>query len=94
VNLTLYTAHDDVSFDILGLEGFYPLDNSSFTGTDYYEANYTVINNVSLQSGRGLILNGWINCTKGDIILHYKWTVLIDDAKIFTSEIGDIYVEV
>ncbi len=92
VILMVYTAHDDVDFVVLGLEDM--ITNTTFTGVDYYEVNYTILNNISLLPGRGEILNGWLNCTSDDIIIHFIWVLIIDDIPYYeyVSDVGEIIV--
>ncbi len=91
VTLTLYTAHDDVDIMLLGLDD-YSINSTLIIDTDYYEITYTLINKTSLLPGRGKILNGWLNCTESDIIIHYVWRLIIQGDTLYESDIGNIIV--
>ncbi|MBY9005165.1 MAG: UPF0182 family protein [Candidatus Lokiarchaeota archaeon] len=91
VILKLYTTHDDLDLTLHGLDD-YSINSSLLILPDYYEINYTLINNTNLLSGRGIILNGWLNSTRSDIVIHYVWILLIQDIELYVSDVGDIIV--
>jgi len=84
VNLLLYREGGGV-FSVIVPPDYYPLENRSFSYGVYSGINFTLINDI-LYSGEGLILNGFINCTTSDIIIRFKWTLIVDNVIIHVSE--------
>jgi hypothetical protein len=83
VNLSLY--RDGVSdFSILVPPVYYPLENATFSTGVFSGINFTLIDGV-LYSGEGLILNGFVNTTTPDIIIRFKWILIVDNVVIYTS---------
>ncbi|MFX1288054.1 MAG: hypothetical protein ACFFFY_05815, partial [Promethearchaeota archaeon] len=46
--------------------------------------NFTIVD-TTLYFGEGLVLNGFLNTTKGDIIIFYQWTLIVNGAIFYTS---------
>jgi len=84
VNLSLYRK-DGGNFSILVPSNLYPLENASFNYGVYSGINFTLVNDI-LYSGEGIILNGYVNSTITDIIIRYRWTLIVDDIIIYASE--------
>jgi len=84
VNLSLYREGGGV-FSVIVPPVYYPLENRSFSYGVYSGINFTLINDI-LYSGEGLILNGFISCTTSDIIIRFKWTLIVDNEIIHVSE--------
>ena len=84
VNLSLYREGGG-DFSILVPPIHYPLENTTFNYGVYSGINFTLINDT-LYSGEGLILNGYVNSTTSDIIIRFKWTLIVDDVVIYVSE--------
>ena len=61
------------------------IENSSFIYGAYSGMHFTLVN-TTLFSGEGIILNGFVNSTRTDIIIRYKWTLIVNDIIIYTSE--------
>ncbi|MFX0074963.1 MAG: UPF0182 family protein, partial [Candidatus Hermodarchaeota archaeon] len=77
VNLTLYSATtNNVDYDLILPPYLYPIENSTYIdGSDTF-VDFTVLN-TTLYFGEGLVLNGFVNTTKGDIVIHYVWTLIV-----------------
>jgi len=84
VNLSLYREDGGV-FSIVVPPTYYPLENATFNYGIYSGINFTLIN-ATLYSGEGLILNGFVNCTTSDILIRFRWTLIVDDVIIYSSE--------
>ncbi len=84
VNLSLYREGGGV-FSVIVPPVYYPLENKTFSYGVYSGVNFTIINDI-LYSGEGLILNGFINSTTSDIIIRFKWTLIVDNVIIHVSE--------
>ncbi len=84
VNLTLYSAtSNNVDYDLI-LPPKYPIENSTYIDGSDTVVDFTIIN-TTLYFGEGLTLNGFVNTTKGDIVIHYVWTLIVDGEVIYTS---------
>ncbi|MFX0000972.1 MAG: UPF0182 family protein [Candidatus Hodarchaeota archaeon] len=84
VNLSLYREGGGL-FSVLVPPVYYPLKNTTFTHGVYSGINFTLID-TTLYSGEGIILNGLINCTTSDIIIRFKWFLIVDNVIIYISE--------
>ena len=95
VNLTLLTAVPGVDFSI-EVPPIYSTSNSTYTFFDdpilYYGVNFTIIENLDLNSGEILGLNGLLNCSVGDIIVRYQWTLIVDGFILYTSDLAILAV--
>ncbi|MBY8991895.1 MAG: hypothetical protein KGD58_14220, partial [Candidatus Lokiarchaeota archaeon] len=90
VNISLYREGGGF-FSIIVPPIYYPLENATFTTGIYSGINFTVIDKI-LYSGEGLILNGFVNCTTSDILIRFRWTLIVNDEVIYTSEENYIVV--
>ena len=84
VNISLYREGGGV-FSIIVPPSSYPLENATFTTGIYSGINFTIVDDL-LYSGEGLILNGFVNCTTSDILIRFRWTLIVDDVVIYSSE--------
>ncbi|MFX1570962.1 MAG: UPF0182 family protein [Promethearchaeota archaeon] len=84
VNLSLYRDGGG-SFSVLVPPTYYPIENKTFTHGMYSGINFTLIDNI-LYSGEGVILNGLVNCTISDIIIRFKWILIVNNEIIYTSQ--------
>jgi hypothetical protein len=84
VNLSLYREGGG-NFSILVPPSHYPMENSTFTQGTFIGINYTLVDTI-LFSGEGLILSGFVNTTTPDILIRFKWTLIVDDIVIYRSE--------
>jgi len=95
VNLTVYTAVPGVDF-FIDVPPAYSTVNSTFSFFDgpiqYYGVNFTIIDNIDLNSGEIIGLNGLLNCSVGDIIVRYRWTLIVDGLVLYTSSLGILTV--
>ncbi|MHA2391093.1 MAG: UPF0182 family protein [Promethearchaeota archaeon] len=83
VNLSLYREGGG-NFSVLVPPVHYPLENATFSVDPFTGVNFTLVDDI-LYSGEGLILNGFVNCTTQDIIIRFKWILIVDDVVIFRS---------
>jgi hypothetical protein len=84
VNLSVYTSTDlNVDYSLILPPDMYPIENTTFIDGVYTGVNFTIIN-TTLYFGEGLVLNGFLNTTKGNVIIYFKWTLIVD---------GDIFYE-
>ncbi len=82
----ILTAYSSTSIDVdysLILPPTYPIVSTAFIDGDYSGVNFTIID-TTLYFGEGLVLNGLLNTTKGNVIIYFKWTLIVD---------GDIFYE-
>jgi hypothetical protein len=96
VNLTLYTNEEhNVNYTIIVPDYLYPLENSTYSfmdGGNLYRAyNYTLVNR-DLNFGEGLILNGFISSSVGNIIIYAKWSLYVNSESIYASPETILYV--
>ncbi len=94
VNLTVFTAVSGVDFSIQ-VPPAYSTSNSSysfFDGVLYFGVNFTIIDSIDLNSGEILGLNGLLNSSVGDIIVRYRWTLIVDGLVLYTSTTGTLTV--
>ncbi len=54
-------------------------------------SDFTLIDE-ELRPGEGVILNGFVTTTTADIIIRFKWLLIVDDVIVYTSEEGFIIV--
>ncbi len=90
VNLSLYREGGG-TFSVVVPPAYYPLENKTFSYGVYTGINFTLIDKV-LYSGEGVILNGLVNCTTSDIIIRFKWILIVDSIIIHVSEEAFILV--
>jgi hypothetical protein len=90
VNLSLYREGGG-NFSILVPPSHYPIENSTFTQGTFIGINYTLVDTI-LFSGEGLILSGFVNTTTPDILIRFKWTLIVDNIVIYRSE--EAYIRV
>jgi len=91
VNLTVFTAVPGVDFSIQ-VPPAYPTSNISYSFTDfpiqYYGVNFTIIDSIDLESGEILGVNGLLNCSVGDILVRYRWILIVNGIVFYTSDLG------
>jgi uncharacterized membrane protein (UPF0182 family) len=83
VNLSLYREGGG-DFSIEVSPSLYPLENATFNLGIYSGINFTLIDSI-LFSGEGIILNGFVNSTTTDIIIRFRWILIVDSIVIYTS---------
>jgi hypothetical protein len=95
VNLTLFTAVSGVNFSIQVPPAYSPI-NATYAFMDgsiyYYGVNYTIINNIDLNSGEIIGLNGLLYSSVGDIIVRYRWLLIVNGLVLYQSNIGILTV--
>ena len=62
----------------------YPIENSTYIDGSDTVVDFTIIN-TTLYFGEGLVLNGFVNTNKADIVIHYVWTLIVNGEIIYTS---------
>jgi hypothetical protein len=86
VNLSIYTsATNNVNYTLILPPSLLPMQNSTFINGPYVGYNFTILDKI-LYFGEGLTINGFLNTDKGNIILFYKWTLIIEDVVAYQSE--------
>jgi len=92
VNLSIYTAtSNNVNYSLILPPDTYPIENSTYIlGLDTW-VNYTIVDDT-FYFGEGLVLNGFLNTSKGDIIIYYKWTLIVDGEIFYESQIKLIFI--
>jgi hypothetical protein len=85
VNLSIYSATtNSVDYNLILPPYLYPIENSTYIdGTDTV-VNFTVVDKT-LYFGEGLVLNGFLNTTIGDINIFYKWILIVNGEILYTS---------
>ncbi|MFW9781673.1 MAG: UPF0182 family protein [Candidatus Heimdallarchaeota archaeon] len=91
VRLSVYTSTtSNVNYSLI-LPLVYSTTNTSFTIGEYSGINFTIIDKI-LYFGEGITLTGFLNTSKGNIIVYYKWTLIVNGDIIYESLVGLIYV--
>jgi uncharacterized membrane protein (UPF0182 family) len=85
VNLSIHSASTNiVDYNLILPPYLYPIENSTYIeGTDTF-VNFTVVD-TTLYFGEGLVLNGFLNTTIGDINIFYIWTLIVNGEIFYTS---------
>jgi hypothetical protein len=92
VNLSVYTStSNNANFSLILPPNLYPIENSTYIEGAYTGVNFTIID-TTLYFGQGITLTGFLNSSKGNIIIFYKWTLIVDDIILFESPVGIILV--
>ncbi|MHA1235154.1 MAG: UPF0182 family protein [Promethearchaeota archaeon] len=86
VDLSIYTSTDlNVSYSlILPPPYLLTLQNATYIDGANTRTNFTIID-TTLYFGEGLVLNGFLNTTKGNVIIFYKWNLYVNDEMIYES---------
>jgi len=86
VHLSIYTSTDlNVSYSlILPPRYLLTLQNTTYIEGTNTRTNFTIID-TTLYFGEGLVLNGFLNTTKGNVIIFYKWNLIVDGIMIYES---------
>jgi hypothetical protein len=91
VYLSVYTSTTlNVNYSLILPPG-YPIENTTFVDGVYTGVNFTMID-TKLYFGQGLVLNGFLNTTKGNVIIYFEWTLIVDDVIIYESQTNSISV--
>jgi hypothetical protein len=85
VNLSIYSATtNNVDYELILPPYLYPIENSTYvSGPDTF-VDFTVVN-TTLYFGEGLVLNGFVNTTIGDINIFCIWTLFVEGELFYTS---------
>jgi hypothetical protein len=85
VNLTLYSSTtNDLNYSLILPPDLYPIENYTYSSGAYTYSNFTLINDT-LYFGEGLILNGFVNTDKGNVVIIAKWTLIVDEIIVYES---------
>ncbi len=82
VVLSVYSAAP-VDVDLIVPSKYEPLSKSTVSFDGYNGYNFTVVN-TNLYFGEGLTLTGFVEPNTADVILRYKWYVIVD-GEIFNT---------
>ena len=92
LNLSIYSSNDtNVDYNLILPPYLYPIQNTTYIDLPYRIVNFTVVD-TTLYFGEGLVLNGFLNTTKGNVIIYYKWNLIVNDVLIYESLENFIYV--
>ena len=92
VNLTLYSsATNNLNYTLILPPSLLPIANSTFIDGSDAGYNFTIIDK-DFYFGEGLTINGFLNTNKSDVILYYKWTLIVDGEVVYQSLDGLISV--
>ena len=92
VNLSVYTSTDlNVNYSLILPPYLYPIQNTTYIDGIYTRVNFTVVDR-NLYFGEGLVLNGLLNTTRGNVIIFYKWNLMVNDVMIYESPENLIYI--
>ena len=85
VNLTIYTSTtNNVDYNLILPPYLYPIANSTYVDGSNTVVNFTIVDKT-LFFGEGIVISGFLNTSKGNVIIFYTWTLIVNDAIIFTS---------
>ncbi|NHJ22458.1 MAG: hypothetical protein EAX91_16045 [Candidatus Lokiarchaeota archaeon] len=85
VNLSIYSSiTNNVDYNLILPPYLYPLENSTYIDGTNRVTNFTVVD-TTLYFGEGLVLNGFLNTNKGNIIIFYRWTLTVNGEILYTS---------
>ncbi len=85
VNLSVYSlTTNNVDYNLILPPG-YPIGSTTFIDGDYTRENFTIID-TTLYFGQGLVLNGFLNTTKGGVIIYFEWTLIVDSVITYKSQ--------
>jgi len=85
LNLSIYSSTtNNVDYNLILPPYLYPIQNTTYIdGTDT-RVNFTIVD-TTLYFGEGLVLNGYLNTTKGNVIIFYQWNLIVNDEMIYES---------
>jgi len=86
VDLSIYTSTDlNVSYSlILPPPYLLTLQNTTYIDGTNTRTNFTIID-TTFYFGEGLVLNGFLNTTKGNVIIFYRWNLIVNGVMIYES---------
>ena len=86
VNLTIFTnTEHNVNYTLYLPSNLLPIENSSYIYDVFTGYNFTIINR-DFYFGEGITINGYLNVDIGNIILYYRWTLIVDGIVVYTSQ--------
>ena len=86
VNLTIFTnTEHNVNYTLYLPSNLLPIENSSYIYDVFTGYNFTIINR-DFYFGEGITINGYLNVDIGNIILYYRWTLIVDGVVVYTSQ--------
>jgi hypothetical protein len=85
VNLSIYSSTtNNVNYSLILPPYLYPLQNTTYIDGTNTRVNFTVVD-TTLYFGEGLVLNGFLNTTKGNVIIFYRWNLIVNNMLIYES---------
>jgi len=92
VNLSIYSSTtNNVDYNLILPPYLYPIQNTTYIDGIYTRVNFTVVD-TTLYFGEGLVLNGFLNTTIGNVIVFYKWNLIVNGVMIYESPINFLSV--
>ncbi|MHA1472048.1 MAG: hypothetical protein ACTSQW_02995, partial [Promethearchaeota archaeon] len=85
VDLSSYSyTTNNVNYSLILPPYLYPLQNTTYIDGLNTRVNFTIVDRT-LYFGEGLVLNGFLNATKGNVIIFYVWNLFVNDELIYES---------
>jgi hypothetical protein len=92
VNLSIYSSTtNNVDYNLILPPYLYPIQNTTYIDGIYTRVNFTVVD-TTLYFGEGLVLNGFLNTTIGNVIVFYKWNLIVNGVMIYESPVNFLSV--
>ncbi|MHA1235485.1 MAG: UPF0182 family protein, partial [Promethearchaeota archaeon] len=88
VNLSIYSSTtNNVDYNLILPPYLYPIQNTTYIDGIYTRVNFTVVD-TTLYFGEGLVLNGFLNTTIGNVIVFYKWNLIVNGVMVYESPVN------
>ncbi|MHA1242487.1 MAG: hypothetical protein ACTSQU_17130 [Promethearchaeota archaeon] len=88
VNLSIYSSTtNNVDYNLILPPYLYPIQNTTYIDGIYTRVNFTIVD-TTLYFGEGLVLNGFLNTTIGNVIVFYKWNLIVNGVMVYESPVN------
>jgi len=92
VNLSIYSSTtNNVDYNLILPPYLYPIQNTTYIDGIYTRVNFTIVD-TTLYFGEGLVLNGFLNTTIGNVIVFYKWNLIVNGVMVYESPVNFLSV--